>query len=144
MNILRPLYLILILLAWQGNVHADLIVVVNQNNPVEALSSRQITDIYMGRFNSYPNGHIANTTDHPQDSQIKVEFYSRLVGKSIAQINAYWARLLFTGKAEPPTTKLSGPEIVAFVQNNKNAIAYLDDATVIGNLKVVYRFENIE
>ena len=144
MNIFRLLFLTFALLTWQQNVHAALIVVVNKNNPLETLSSRQITDIYMGRFNSYPNGHIANTTDYPQDSQIKIEFYSRLVGKSIAQINAYWARLLFTGKAEPPTTKLSGIEIVTFVQNNKNAIAYLDDTTMIGNLKVVYRFENIE
>lgn len=134
--------LILLCLTWHPSIHAGLIVVVHKDNPVNALSSRQITDIYMGRSKAYPNGRAADTSDHPKNSQIKKDFYARLLGKSIAQVNAYWARLLFTGKAEPPTTKPSKEDVVRFVLNNENAIAYLYDTTPNDNLKVVYTFEN--
>lgn len=134
--------LTLISLAWHPTSQAGLIVVVHKSNPVDALSSREVLDIYMGRFNSYPDGNSVDTTDHPQDSQIREDFYDRLVGKSIPQVNAYWARLLFTGKAEPPLTQSSALDVVQYVQGNTNAIAYLYDTTLSDNLKVVFRFED--
>lgn len=136
--------LIVFITTWQPQVHAGLIVVVNKSNPVESLSSRQIMDIYMGRFTSYPNGDSVDTTDHPQDSQIRQDFYQNLVGKSVVQINAYWARLLFTGKAVPPKTKSSELDVIKYVQSNINAIAYLEEANLTQDLKVVYRFETIK
>ncbi|MGF1706939.1 hypothetical protein [Enterovibrio baiacu] len=116
--------------------------VVNQDNPVESLSTRQVIDLYMGRYTSYPDGRTVNTTDLPDNSQEREDFYQQLVGKSVAQINAYWARLLFTGKAEPPKARSSSEDVVMYVEGNSNAIAYLYENSVTPGLKVVYRFED--
>ncbi|NGN96741.1 hypothetical protein G5S52_03445 [Grimontia sp. S25] len=116
--------------------------VVNAENPLSALSSRQLVDLYMGRYNSYPNGESADTTDLPERSQERELFYRMLVGKSAAQVNAYWARLLFTGKSEPPQTVGSSDDVIALVRDNKNAIAYINEADLVDGLKVVYRFED--
>ncbi|WP_251879476.1 hypothetical protein [Grimontia kaedaensis] len=96
----------------------------------------------MGRYNSYPNGESANTTDLPEKSKEREYFYRMLVGKSAAQINAYWARLLFTGKSEPPLTVRSSADVIALVKDNKNAIAYINEADLVDGLKVVYRFDD--
>ncbi len=136
--------LTLIWLAWSPGVRAELVVVVNAENPLSSLSSRQLIDLYMGRYNSYPNGESANTTDLPEKSKEREYFYRMLVGKSAAQINAYWARLLFTGKSEPPQTVRSSADVIALVKDNKNAIAYINEADLVDGLKVVYRFENTQ
>ncbi|WP_235956077.1 hypothetical protein [Grimontia sedimenti] len=129
-------------LAWSPGARAELVVVVNAENPLSALSSRQLVDLYMGRYNSYPNGESADTTDLPERSQERELFYRMLVGKSAAQVNAYWARLLFTGKSEPPQTVGSSDDVIALVRDNKNAIAYINEADLVDGLKVVYRFED--
>ncbi|WP_028025539.1 type 2 periplasmic-binding domain-containing protein [Enterovibrio calviensis] len=129
-------------IAWASSARAELVVVVNQDNPVSDLSSRQVIDLYMGRFNAYPDGSSVLTTDLPSDSPVREAFYRQLVGKSVAQINAYWARLLFTGKSEPPQTIPSINDVVDYVKNNKNAIAYIHEAELTQGLKVVYRFED--
>ncbi|MGF1767381.1 hypothetical protein L4D06_08340 [Enterovibrio makurazakiensis] len=129
-------------LAWAPSVRAELVVVVNQENPVADLSTRQVVDLYMGRFNAYPDGSEVLTTDLPNNSPVREAFYRQLVGKSVAQINAYWARLLFTGKSEPPQTVPSIDDVIDYVKKNKNAIAYINEAELTQGLKVVYRFEN--
>ncbi|MDD1780741.1 hypothetical protein LRP49_05935 [Enterovibrio sp. ZSDZ35] len=131
-----------ITLSWASLAQAGLVVVVNQANPVESLSSRQVMDIYMGRFTAYPDGTSADTTDLPDNSPIREDFYNRLVGKSVAQINAYWARLLFTGKAEPPEAKPSEQAVVNYVLENRHAIAYIRESDLADGLKVVFRFED--
>ncbi|WP_407333122.1 hypothetical protein [Enterovibrio sp. 27052020O] len=129
-------------LAWSHGVRAELVVVVNAENPVTELSSRQLIDLYMGRFNAYPDGTAVLTTDLPADNPLREAFYRQLVGKSVAQINAYWARLLFTGKSEPPYTISSINGVTDYVKKNKNAIAYINEAELSTGLKVVYRFED--
>lgn len=131
-------------LTWALPTRAGLVVVVNEQNPVSSLSSRQLIGLYMGRYNSYPNGITASTTDWPERSQEREMFYRKLVGKSAAQINAYWARLLFAGKSEPPIIVATPKKLIDFVKENKNAIAYLNEADVVDGLKVVYRFENTQ
>ncbi|SKA58934.1 hypothetical protein [Enterovibrio nigricans] len=129
-------------LFWASTSQAGLVVVVHQDNPIESLSSRQIMDLYMGRYTAYPNGATADTTDLPDNSPLREDFYNRLVGKSVAQINAYWARLLFTGKAEPPQAKPSEQDVVNYVRENRSAIAYIKESNLADGLKVVFRFED--
>lgn len=136
--------LTLIWLAWSSGTRAELVVVVNAENPVSSLSSRQLVDLYMGRYNSYPSGESANTMDLPERSEERELFYRLLVGKSAAQVNAYWARLLFTGKSEPPKTLGSPEDVISLVKGNINAIAYIKEADLVDGLKVVYRFENTQ
>lgn len=129
-------------LAWGEPARAELVVVVSQDNPVSELSSKQLVDIYMGRYTAYPDGRAAYTADLPEDSPIREEFYRQLVGKSVAQVNAYWARLLFAGKSEPPQSQSSSKDVIDYLKGNNNAIAYLNESELVDGLKVVYRFEN--
>nr|WP_255555366.1 hypothetical protein [Enterovibrio paralichthyis] len=131
-------------LAWGSPSHAELVVVVSKDNPISQLSSRQLIDLYMGRYNAYPDGRAASTTDLPEDSPLREAFYKKLVGKSVAQVNAYWARLLFAGKSEPPMTNESSQDVIKYIMNNTNGIGYLNESELVDGLKVVYRFEDTQ
>lgn len=120
---------------------AEIVVVVNHGNPVEDLSRRELVDLYMGRAQHFGDGSLALRLDHPPDSDIRSQFYRQLVNKSVAEVNAYWARLLFTGRASPPQVIHSSADMLRAIQENRNAIGYLDRSEVDDSVKIIANIE---
>lgn len=81
---------------------AEVVVVVDARSSVMRLSQDEVTNIFLGRYRQYPDGDVAFPVDQPKSSTVRADFYQRLVGKSPAEINAYWARLYFSGNMRPP------------------------------------------
>jgi len=142
MKILIPLILILLTLL-PHTAKAELVVVVNEKNSISSLSRSQIIDLYMGRHSQFSNGIIVKPIDQANTSSLKELFYTKLVGKSLARINAYWARLKFTGRSKPPKSFSNSEAVQKFIQNNISGIAYLERDSIISNIKVVYSFESL-
>ena len=119
-----------------GAVRAEdsIVVVVAANAGVDHLTQAEVTNIFLGRFKKLPSGARAVPVDV---TTLKEQFYSRLVGKSLAEINAYWARLKFSGQTTPPRqeSQLTALELVA---TTPGAITYLDRHLVDRRLKVVF------
>lgn len=120
---------------------ADIVVIVNSDNTIDSLKRGEVIDIYMGRHLNFSNQQPASPLDLPISSVLRLTFYKQLVGKSVAEVNAYWARLLFTGRASPPRPMKDSKTVLSFVKDNKSAIAYLDSKDLNNQVKVVYRFE---
>ena len=120
---------------------AGIVVIVHPDNPVNSLSRNQVIDIFMGRFTCFPNGSIALPIDQAPDCQTRNDYYRLLVGKSVSQVNAYWARLLFTGRATPPRPLDSAVKVLEAVSNNRDAIAYINEQDSTASVKIVYRLE---
>ncbi len=118
--------------------HADIAVVVNLQNPVKKMSKQQITDLFMGRYVAFADGTIALPLDLPVKSAVRNAFYKSITGKSVAQINAYWSKLIFSGRATPPRIAPEEREAINMVANNKNAIAYIDIKYMTPKVKIVY------
>ncbi|MVF13409.1 hypothetical protein FT643_14805 [Ketobacter sp. MCCC 1A13808] len=116
-----------------------MVVVVNAANPVEQLSSRELVDLYMGRNLYFPDGSLVLRLDQSPESATRITFYRELVDKSVAEVNAYWAKLLFTGRATPPQTVESAAGVLQAVQSNLNAIGYVDSEDLNGSVKVIGR-----
>lgn len=117
----------------------ELLVVVNPDNPSSQLTRNQVIDIFMGRHVNYPDGTIALPLDQAPDSPVRQQFYRVLIDKSVAQVNAYWARLLFTGRSTPPHVVISLEDLKNTVSKNRGSIAYIESKDLSSNLKVVHR-----
>ncbi len=120
---------------------ADIAVITHPQSNVTQLTREQVVDIYMGRTSTFPNGRPAIAFDLKGNQPTRSAFYQQLVGKSVAQINAYWARLLFTGSATPPMALKDSATMLHMVQENRDAIGYIDSTEMSGKLNVVFRFE---
>lgn len=121
-----------------GGAHAELVVVVNVGSPISQLSRQEVINIFMGRYRSMANGNPIQPLDAADNSVERKEFYWRLVGKNLAEINAYWARLTFSGKTKAPY-RLAGPEqVLAELVQNKDAIGYMERYAIDERVKVVY------
>ena len=82
--------------------HADFYLIVQAANPQPALTQREAVGMFMGRNRAFHSGEVAQVYDLPRDSTQRAEFYQRLTGMGPAQINSYWARLMFSGQTMPP------------------------------------------
>ncbi|OUS28548.1 hypothetical protein A9Q99_12935 [Gammaproteobacteria bacterium 45_16_T64] len=118
---------------------AGVVVIVNAENTASDFSQRQLVDLYMGRNLYFPNGQLALRLDQSPSSEIRRTFYESLVGKSVAQVNAYWARLLFTGRASPPQVIRTSKGLLQAIKNNPNAVGYIDEKELEDGVKVIAR-----
>ena len=118
----------------------NVVIVVHPDNPINQLSKSDVINLYMGRNNTFVNGNKAITFDLSDDSNLKKVFYKALIGRSIAQVNAYWSRVKFSGRATPPIKLTSHAEILTNVSSSLSAIGYLPLSEVSPDVKVVFTF----
>ena len=117
---------------------ADIVVIVNPKSGVDLLSKDDVIDIFMGRNRQLSSGIPALPLDLPDTSVERENFYARLTGKSISEINAYWARLHFTGRATPPALVRSQEEAIQKVIDNRSSLAYVSRSKISAQVKVVF------
>lgn len=116
-------------------------IIVHPQSKLGNLTAAQILDIYTGRFVDLPNNQMPLPLDLPSSSPLREHFYLKLSGKSLAQVNAYWARLLFSGQATPPRMMPDSAAIIMMVSQNPNAIGFVDAAEVNISVKVLFKLE---
>lgn len=112
-------------LAQDDTTDSSWIVVVNSNSGLHSLSKDQVIGLFLGRTQFLPTGSKVKPIDYPIDSNNRANFYYALTGKNIADIDAYWARLRYSGRASPPQPLENEEEIMARLQSQDSAIAYL-------------------
>lgn len=122
--------------------HADLVLIAHPNSGIERLTQEEVINIYLGRYRLLVSGIVAEPVDFPLDSDYRARFYRRLVNKNPAEINAYWARLVFSGKTRPPLVIDTADGVLRFVASKPGALAYLERAQVDGRVKVVFELGN--
>lgn len=133
MNRVRTLLLVSTLLV-SVPASADIAVVVNAGSGVERLTRSDAVNIFMGRYRKLPTGNLALPVDL---APLKARFYRALVNKDLAEINSYWARLVFSGEASPPQQIASPDEVHQLVTQNMNALSYVDSTQVPDDMHVV-------
>lgn len=114
-----------------ATAHAEVVVIVNPKNPAASMTAEQVANVYLGKDAAF------SPADLPEASAHRGEFYTKVAGKDAAQVKAIWARLVFTGKTQPPKEFGSAAEAVKFVAGNDKAIAYVDKGAVDGSVKAV-------
>ncbi len=121
---------------------ADLVLVVSADSGIGRLSHDEVVNIFLGRYRKLPNGATALPLDIDGDSQERRSFYQRLLGKPLAEINAYWSRLIFSGRTPPPEAVPTQQAVLLRVTSDPVAIGYVERENLIRQVKVVYEFDN--
>jgi len=117
----------------------DLVLIANADSGIEHLTKREVINIYLGRYRRLDTGSTAEPIDLSSKTDTKALFYRLLVDKNLAEINAYWSRLVFSGKTRPPQQVDNVDKVLEIVGNNRNALGYINRAAV--NSQVIIVFE---
>lgn len=131
---------LLLCLASQG-ASAEIVVIVNPNSPIESLSVEQVASLYLGRIRGLQPGMPALVVDQKGPGGLRERFFQQLVGMSLPRVNAYWARLQFSGDTQPPISVPDDRRVVELVARDHNAIGYVDANAVDDSVRIVLRLE---
>jgi len=116
---------------------AGMVAVVSAKNPVTTLSKPDIVDIFLGKVHEFPDGRPAVAVDQVEGSRRRDEFYREFSGWSAAQVKAYWSKIIFTGRGQPPPEVADGSQVKKYIAEHPDAIGYIDDSLADDSVKVV-------
>lgn len=136
-----PFLVFLLLLLPAGPVSAELVVIVNARCGVAAMSRNEVINIFFGRNRQFFNGIEAQPVDMIDSHPDRARFYDALVGKSLADINAYWSRQIFSGRMHLLPKKASADEVIKWVLSHPGGIGFVDLSKVDARVRVVYELK---
>lgn len=116
---------------------ADLFVIVSARSAVVALRADQVADIFLGQVGRFPDGGEAVALDQAVGSPQRNEFYARVAAKSPALVKAYWTKMIFTGRGQPPREAPDSAAVRKLVADNPALIGYIDKSSLDASVKPV-------
>lgn len=138
MHILRLISLLLVLvLECAGAGAGELVVIVSARNPLSALRPEQVADIFLAQTGRFPGGDEATALDLPVGSPLRDEFYNKVAAKSPALMKAYWTKMVFTGRGQPPRELDNSIAVRKMVAENPSMIGYIDRTALDPSVKAV-------
>ncbi len=141
--IMKRLILSLLLsapLTFSATAMAEYAVIVSAANGNTSMSADDISRIYLGKTNKFPNGSKATPVDQSDGNAARDKFNDKVLGKDSSQLKAYWSRLIFTGKGTPPNEAGNDAAIKSMVAGDTEAIGYVDTSVVDDTVKVVFSY----
>ena len=115
----------------------EVVAVVSSKSPVPALNSTQVADIFLGKTTRLPDGAQPVPIDQNEESAVREKFYAQFTGKSPAQVKAHWAKIIFTGRGQPPRQAASAAEVKKALADTPYAIGYIDASQVDTSVRVL-------
>lgn len=116
--------------------YAEVVVVVNPQNPIQAMKIDEVRDIFLGQSGEFPGGDLAIPADLPEGAT-RDAFYMKVADKSPQQMRAYWLKLIYTGKGIPPQKSSDSAALKKLISKNQGVIGYIDEKEVDNSVKVI-------
>lgn len=118
---------------------AEMVVVINVDSPISQLSRQEVADIFLGRTPFLPNMERVIPIESLENSDAYRDFHANVTRKNLTQLNAYWARMVFAGRASPPQ-EMNGLQARKLIESNRSYIAYVDRTLLSNKMKVVFEY----
>ena len=128
----------LVLMAASATAQEPPRVIVNTANPATQIQRDALLAIYMGSMTIWRDGKPIAPVDHSMRSPVRAAFSDKVLGKPAMSVQIHWLRKVAAEHVNPPPTKPSDAEVVAYVRANPGAIGYVAaDFTLDEAVKVV-------
>jgi ABC-type phosphate transport system substrate-binding protein len=134
---LCALALLAALLAIPARAAAEIVVIVSAKNPVSALRADQVADIFLGQSARLPDGAEVVALDQTVGAPLRDEFYQKVSARTPPLMKAYWTKMIFTGRGQPPRELPSSAAVRRLVADNPALIGYIDRSALDASVKPV-------
>lgn len=114
---------------------AEMLVIVHADN-VEVLNENHVRNIFLGKAKTYPSGLAVTRYDMPIDHAAYKMFVRQVLKRNESNLNAYWARMLFSSQGRPPDRVRSAAEMLKRVSAEATAIGYIASEDLDSQSKV--------
>jgi ABC-type phosphate transport system substrate-binding protein len=118
-------------------VAAELAVIVSARSNINMLSADQVAEIFLFQTNRFPNGSDVVPIDQDLGSPLRDEFYSKVTHRTPALVKAHWARLIFTGRGQPPAEVDGNAAMRRMIAENPGMIGYVERTALDPSVRAV-------
>lgn len=136
-----PFCLLTCLVLFGASAHqasaADLVVIVSARSAAPMLRADQVAAIFLGQSAQLPDGASVAAIDQLVGSPARDEFYARVAAKSPALLKAYWSKMLFTGRGQPPREADSNAAVRKLVADTPGMIGYIERSALDASVRPV-------
>lgn len=116
---------------------ADLVVIVSAKSPVTALRPDQVAAIFLGQSARFPDGSEAVPLDQRLGTPLRDDFYLRVTSKTPALLKAWWSKMVFTGRGQPPAEAADSAAVRRRVADNPDMVGYIDRSALDASVRAV-------
>jgi len=116
---------------------ADLVVIVSARSPLTTLRADQVSAIFLGQSARFPDGTEAVPLDLRLGAPLRDEFYLRVTSKTPALLKAWWSKMVFTGRGQPPAEAADSAAVRRRVADNPDMVGYIDRAALDASVRAV-------
>jgi len=116
---------------------AELAVIVSARSNISMLSADQVAEIFLFQTNRFPNGNEVVPIDQDLGSPLRNEFYSKVTHRTPALVKAHWARLIFTGRGQPPAEVDGNAAMRRMIAENPGMIGYVERTALDSSVRAV-------
>ena len=96
-----------------------------------------MADIFLGQIANFPGGLEAIALDQSIGSVERDEFYTKVTSKTRPLVKAYWTKMIFTGRGQPPKEIGGSAAVRKMVADNPTLIGYIDKSALDASVKTV-------
>lgn len=111
-------------------------VIAHPSFPGTKMSAEEVQNVFLGRQTSVQGTGVVLV--YQTGGPVKERFDANVLKRPGAQLDSYWAKLVFTGRAKAPTKKSNDEEVLSYVKSTPGAIGYVDKAPP--GVKVLFSF----
>jgi ABC-type phosphate transport system substrate-binding protein len=108
------------------------VMVVNQKNPVDKLARAQVSDMFLKRVRTWPNGARVVPCDLSGASTVRAAFSQGVHRKPAWFVVAYWQQEIASGRSQPPTVYAEERAALGAVRDDPGGIAYVSEDAPLG------------
>lgn len=116
---------------------SEMVVIVSARNPAPMLRQDQVAAIFLGQLARFPDGSEAVALDQPAGAPLRDEFYLRVASKDPALLKAWWSKMVFTGRGQPPREAADSVAVRKLVAEDPSLIGYIDRAALDASVRPV-------
>ncbi|WP_222422599.1 type 2 periplasmic-binding domain-containing protein [Rheinheimera sediminis] len=135
MNLSKLGITIFTLSLFSNPLYSQVAVIVHATNQ-QALTESDIKNLFTGKLKSFPDGNPVIVLNLPEGDPNQSLFNQKVLGRSDAQVKAFWSKLMFTGKGTPPK-EVTAEEMIKLVSENPSTIGIVDSAAVSDKVRVL-------
>ena len=139
-NFLTRVFSCLALVVMMGSAvaaQAGIAIIAHPSNPLAGITQDELERIYLGKTREFSNGKLVIAVDQREGSDIRIRFYKNITTKNEAALKAYWSKLLFTGKAQPPKEVGNDEAVKDWISKNPDGLGYVDGKSLDKSVKVL-------
>lgn len=103
----------------------DIVVIVNESNPLQSLSKTQLRDYFLKKTKSWPDGSPVKFFDRREESRERNLFLNNYIERSSREVETFWiGQKLYTGHSAP--TQVNNDSMtMALISRFPGAISYV-------------------